>query len=399
MVLCLISNKDLNIAFAATTNGTDIVFLTLSRNSPDAQRSMKSPFTAKRSSVLPLGKASSDPEAAPIGLSWLMTILQSESRLLDIRRISFDLSPDLTGQWENGTWVEDNPLGEGGFANVKCLESNGQMYAVKFVRDKNDIDQLANERSVLEKFTEMGHAHVIKLVDVMYAEDHTISLQAIVLQPVGKPLPYLDAKDVNFDQFNGIKDALQYVHGEHDIVHCDVRPSNMIVSEGRFILIDWGMAVSTRTQRSGINGVPGFVHDEILLNKVKCVKYAASTIHDWAGLVYTILAMRFGVSGDAPWRTAYGEPLQAKANRDAWLLNLTEDESYAPIRDIADSVSSSEFNLSSFFGLLEACLPVLGGAFTGGTFSVSLGDSVANAMSSLTIEGETDDAASISERL
>jgi serine/threonine protein kinase len=257
-------------------------------------------------------------------------------------------------------------LGEGGFADVGCLESNGQIYAVKFLRDQDDLEHLKNELRVLKLFAADGNPlvkHTITCVDTINAIDG--SLQALVLQPVGTPISKLNAEDIKLDKFNGIKDALRYAHEKHNIVHCDVRPCNIIVAKGRYILIDWGIAAYTGTKLSDLYGVTAFLHDDILESPTD---YVVSPKHDWASLVYTILTMRFGMEGRAPWHHfLHSEPLQTKCDRDAWIDKEMDIKGPCNLaKEILQLLSAPAVDVSEFVARLEGCLVHLAVDYMGG---------------------------------
>jgi hypothetical protein len=139
----------------------------------------------------------------------------------------------------------------------------------------------------------------------------------------------------------GVLGVLKLAH-ERDIIHCDVRPANIVVVGGdsdgdvggsgsggaggggrgaeggglRFLLIDWGACIDAGTNTAG-RGVPAFAPSEVYTQHT----YEARPALDLTALAHTWLAIAYGThDASAPWSTAALEPPeQTHKRRKRWL--------------------------------------------------------------------------------
>ncbi len=93
------------------------------------------------------------------------------------------------------------------------------------------------------------------------------------------------------------------------LVHCDVRPSNIVVSSGQAVLVDWGIVCSEGTS-VGPQGVPAFVDSRLWLPETAS-KVAARHFHDVLAALYSWMAIAFCQACEAPWRVSQKELLQS----------------------------------------------------------------------------------------
>lgn len=141
-------------------------------------------------------------------------------------------------------------LGEGGMAVVyKAFDTRLECdVAVKVIR----MERLSQEmlETTLKRFereakavAQLTHPNIVKVTD--YGEYEGIPYLVMEYLPggtlkgyLGKPMPYQEAARLLVP----IADALQYAHS-HNIVHRDVKPSNILVTEsGQPMLTDFGVA-------------------------------------------------------------------------------------------------------------------------------------------------------------
>jgi hypothetical protein len=117
-----------------------------------------------------------------------------------------------------------------------------------------------------------------------------------------------------------VLDALERAHAK-SIVHCDVRPSNVVVScataggEENALLVDWGSSRKLRADAHGC-GVEAYADERVFSQG----SFAARPAQDAAGALFTFLAVAFGPDCCAPW-IAPGMKREADVflERDKWL--------------------------------------------------------------------------------
>lgn len=195
----------------------------------------------------------------------------------------------------HGTYRIDKYLASGGFGNTyEVTNINfGERYAIKefFLkgvaqRDDNNttvsISNADNEASFItqkEKFKseaklirKLNNKHIVKLYDLFdengtayyvmeYIDGKSI---ANILKDTGKAIDENSAIDYVYQ----VLDALKEVHSHH-FYHLDIKPSNIMVSNGRAILIDFGSSKQMKeeggaTTDSPLSYTPGYAPSELM---------------------------------------------------------------------------------------------------------------------------------------
>ena len=99
------------------------------------------------------------------------------------------------------------------------------------------------------------------------------------------------------------------------LVHCDVRPANVVVVAGEVMLVDWGcvVAAGTRVQQCG---VAAFVDARVFTKS----GLRARTHLDVLAALYTWLTIVYGDGSIAPWETSSRQELsELFAARSSWM--------------------------------------------------------------------------------
>lgn len=182
-------------------------------------------------------------------------------------------------------------IGEGGMGVVHLAEdASGAQVALKVLRPQVVSDQeartrLAREVAALSRVTSPRVAEIIDAdpwgpapyVVTRYVEGP--SLREHVHEHGAMPEPVLRRFAA------GLAEALAAVH-RVGVLHRDVKPGNVLVEQGRAVLIDFGLARMTEdthiTSAGWMLGTPGYLAPEILYGEEPTT---ASDVHSWAATV------------------------------------------------------------------------------------------------------------------
>jgi serine/threonine protein kinase len=142
--------------------------------------------------------------------------------------------------------------------------------------------------------------------------------------------------------------ALRAAHGAR-LVHCDVRPSNIIVSQHGAVLVDWGLAHSFGARLVDC-GVAAFADQRIFQGGV-----AAHPAMDAVAALYTWLAIAFGGDCWAPWATREN-PASLFLARERFIEQLAEGN--ARVARVAEAIAklSDAARLHDSLDVVEAAL-------------------------------------------
>jgi hypothetical protein len=199
-------------------------------------------------------------------------------------------------------------LGEGATAEVYHAVdgTSGQEVALKLLKPALVSDPSAFMRFQREANAASGlhHANIASVYEVgeiegrYYIAMHYLPGRSLarLLQEDG-PLTWAEA----LRMVTQLADALDYAHAQ-GFLHRDVKPSNIIVSEGAYFLTDFGLARAMQdtglTSHSGtVLGTPPYIPPEIWLGQPAV---PATDQYALACVVYEALTARVLFSGDTP---------------------------------------------------------------------------------------------------
>ncbi len=166
------------------------------------------------------------------------------------------MMPEYIGQ-QIGNYHLTRLLGQGGFATVYLgehlyLKTQAAVKLLQVRIDSQDLQSFLKEAQIIAK---LDHPHIIRVLD--FGIDSPSSQPFFVMEyasrgslrrvhPRGSILPLQTV--VSYVQ--QVASALQYAHTQK-IVHCDVKPENMLVaSSHKIVLSDFGIAVTAHTTES-----------------------------------------------------------------------------------------------------------------------------------------------------
>lgn len=172
---------------------------------------------------------------------------------------------------QNGTYTLIEEIGQGGFGSVHHVVNNksGRSEVMKrlhteYIRDQKMVDLFFAEAAILDQ---INHPHVVPVYTYGYLD--------------GIPyftMPYIDGptlkEGIHTDQHNLqaiFKIVCQTVQEIHDmgIIHCDLKPANILLSKAGPIIIDFGLAyclgksTSDGIQGNIISGSPEYMPPEM----------------------------------------------------------------------------------------------------------------------------------------
>lgn len=169
-----------------------------------------------------------------------------------------------------GGWNIRGRIGEGGYSTIFLGEKEGRLAALKMIRrellsDAQVFERFSTEINNLERIDHPGVAKIIEsdlstdvpYIAVEYVEGETLEQRI----SKNRPLEIQEWLDCLFK----VAQALDYCH-KSSVIHKDVSPGNIILSEDGPKLIDFGISYhegDTRvTQPDQIVGTPAFMSPE-----------------------------------------------------------------------------------------------------------------------------------------
>jgi predicted Ser/Thr protein kinase len=208
---------------------------------------------------------------------------------------------------EIGGYTIVAPLGSGGMGAVyRAVDGGGMPVAIKLLHPQVGADPVARDRLRREVLAlqRLHHPGVAAVLDAEADSTEAFIVTELVwgdnLEEYVRRYGPLDAGALH-ELAEGLRGALTAVH-EAGVVHRDLKPGNVLVTETGPVLIDFGIAQAAddaRVTSTGlVIGTPGYLAPELLDD-------AEPTAHtDWWGWA-ALLA--FAATGRAPFGT---RPLQ-----------------------------------------------------------------------------------------
>ena len=264
-----------------------------------------------------------------------------------------ELQPSLAGRY-----AIERELGHGGMASVFLAHDlkHDRDVAIK-VLDPHLARSIASERFLREIgiAARLNHPHVLPLLDSGVAGDAELPFYVMPLV-TGESLRDRLRRDGRLSLEESLRlaaevtDALAYAH-EHQVVHRDVKPDNVMLSGGHAVVMDFGIAKAVGEAREdatltgeGISlGTPAYMAPE---------QAAGERTVDHRADVYAVGALLFEMlSGSPPFAGSWQQIVREKMAKDAPSLASRWPDAPAPLvrlvarclsRDPAERPSSAE---------------------------------------------------------
>ncbi|GAA2006090.1 hypothetical protein GCM10009799_36980 [Nocardiopsis rhodophaea] len=201
-----------------------------------------------------------------------------------------------------GPYVIRRRIGQGGMGVVYQAEDprTDRLVAIKVLRPEVAGDQIARARLDREVAT-MRLVHSRNVAEVIDA-DTSARLPWVVTEYV--PGPTLDSTVTNHGPLRGraltrfvtgLAQAIDDIHAA-DVIHRDLKPGNVIISNGEPIVIDFGIAHAVDgaklTQTGTFVGTPSYLSPEVIEGTDLG---PATDVHAWGATV------AFAATGEAPY--------------------------------------------------------------------------------------------------
>jgi serine/threonine protein kinase len=205
-------------------------------------------------------------------------------------------------------------LGKGASSTVyKARDFQGHVLAVKLMKDATARDFRRRECEVraLDRLSHPGIPRLLSVGTVEGRPYHSMELaEGETLAARAKregPLSPAVVVAVGL----AVARALAHVH-ESGFIHCDVKPSNVVLGETGARLIDFGLARPPGTHSRQAIGTPAYISPELARGEAASV---ATDVYSFGAMLYLALTGRFphaAESPDAMIRLAADPTVQAK---------------------------------------------------------------------------------------
>ena len=184
---------------------------------------------------------------------------------------------EWTGMWRHEDFRLEEPIGKGGMAVVHRavhLPSAGT-YAIKIVSPRTAADLHHIDREI-QLSVRVRSPHVMRTygsekvgTDVWIVMEHFLGhkLKSVLRNHLSARhrFPFFSFQRY-VDHFRSIADGLQAIH-RCGIVHCDVKPENVMLSEDGYRLLDLGIACEIHSPPGEVAGTPTYMAPEQIRNE------------------------------------------------------------------------------------------------------------------------------------
>src|SRR5881409_3770070 len=209
------------------------------------------------------------------------------------------------GQKVFGRYKLVKVLGRGGMGIVwlACDEELERDVALKFlpdlmIQDHSVFDQLKRET---KRCLELTHPHIVRIYDFIHDErSGCISMEYVDGETLSNLRAEKEQKVFEPDEIatwiSQLCDALDYAHNHAKIIHCDLKPANLMVNQrGDLKITDFGIArslsdsVSRLTLEQGRSGTLVYMSPQ-QLNGERCTHL--DDIYSLGASIYELLTIK-----------------------------------------------------------------------------------------------------------
>lgn len=166
-------------------------------------------------------------------------------------------------------------LGQGGMATVYRARQISldrevaiKVFEPRFEPTPEDLEQFRNEARVAAR---LKHPGLVQIYDAVFSGDVCCFVMELVrgytVADWGARKGTLSEKEI-LDLADCVADALDYAWREHQVIHCDIKPENLMVdSDGTVKILDLGLAKTAQTIKrkdldDQVYGTPQYISPE-----------------------------------------------------------------------------------------------------------------------------------------
>ena len=132
-------------------------------------------------------------------------------------------------------------------------DTNIMIVALKIIKDDSNgiLKEALGEMSLLKI---LKHDHIIKLHDVVLEKKRTILILDYADMDLSYHIKHMPYSDLQYqDTYNAFMlqlcEAVAYCH-EHYIIHCDIKPQNILIKNNQVKLADFGLSQKNCKKKS-----------------------------------------------------------------------------------------------------------------------------------------------------
>jgi serine/threonine-protein kinase len=212
----------------------------------------------------------------------------------------------LIGTVFDGRYRILRKLGSGGMANVYLAEDEdlGRRVAIKILNERYAADEAFTERFRREakSAASLSHPNIVSIYDrgesdgrayiaMEVIEGHSLKELIITKGPLPISLAIEYAKQVLA--------ALRFAH-RHGIIHRDIKPHNILLSEDRLFVTDFGIARTGPSQMTEVGSIMGTAQYLSPEQARGAPVTAASDLYSAGVVLYEMLTGKTPFTGDTP---------------------------------------------------------------------------------------------------
>lgn len=218
---------------------------------------------------------------------------QSVDNFPEGRLLRWESAAVFKNRQKLGKYRVERRLAEGGFATV--FEASDTIEGVKVALKiphanlvgPKMLDQFRREVRMIAK---LEHPNILPLKDANFIGEHFVIVFPLGERTLSERLKKRISLEKALSFSEQLLEAVAYAHG-HRIVHCDIKPENVILfPDGRIKLTDFGIAkVAQKTIRGSGTGTVGFMAPEQAMGHPS----ARSDLFSVGIIMYRMLACRW----------------------------------------------------------------------------------------------------------